>query len=59
MPKTFICDKCGKEDDMSESGTAEEEFARLFPGEHIADAAVVCDECWEVIKPPGPVFKSA
>lgn len=53
MPKakTFVCDQCGKTEECGSEDAAEAEFALLFPGRSIKDAAKVCDECFEAIHP--------
>lgn len=48
----YICAKCGGsfEDTRSEEA-AQEEARRYWPEGKIEDMAVVCDDCWEIIRP--------
>jgi len=49
--KTFVCDMCGKEEEEGPEEVAEAELAKYFPGESKEECAVVCDDCWQKIRP--------
>ena len=48
---TFICDMCGEVSERSSDGEAEAELKHCFGSVPIEDCDMVCDACWEQVKP--------
>ena len=52
----FRCAWCGcvflliRNEDWSEE-KANEEYRRIFPGESMENRIVVCEDCWQIVKP--------
>ncbi len=60
--KTYICSLCGGEfnlirDDTWNEEMAKEEYNRLFPDSKWEDREIVCDECWQLVKPMYPWYE--
>lgn len=58
---TLICALCKTEFAPVRDGTWSEEMAkaeyhRLFPDSKWENREVICDDCWEVVKPSRPVY---
>ena len=47
----FICAMCGYKGERRPEIEALDELDDYFPGADPADCDVVCDECWDLIKP--------
>lgn len=63
MPTGFYkCSICGGTFDLVRNETWSEEkaiaeYKKLFPNSKWEDRRVVCDDCWEQIKPSKPVYE--
>lgn len=52
MKKKFVCAHCKEEStSFSAPGAPEAELERDFPGMSTDDCAIVCDDCYQLIKP--------
>jgi DNA-directed RNA polymerase subunit RPC12/RpoP len=54
--KEYKCDFCGGifnliRDETWSDEKAEEEYKNTFPGESLNNRDVVCDDCWQKVKP--------
>lgn len=53
-PETFVCALCARELPLGDEGAdaaAREELRATFGEVPIEACAIVCDDCWEVIRP--------
>lgn len=62
MSNEYTCTLCGgtftliRDETWSEE-KAKEEFHRLFPDADWANRIVLCNDCWNIIKPEKPVYE--
>lgn len=51
MAEQFVCAMCGRTSDRGIDGAALEELKQEFGDVDPADCDLVCDECWQIVKP--------
>ena len=56
--KEYECDACHGifqfiRDERWDDNKAEKEYNQLFPNESMENRELVCDDCWEKVKPIG------